>query len=103
MVINCKRLKNSPLILKFWEVYDLTQPNEFPEFGCDLELLNDDDAMTLFRHSAIPQNGSCNYTPTDRLVKKVVCHSTLIYRTCTYTSSICIYLFYLQTTSDFIC
>ena len=48
MVINCKRLKNSPIILKFWEVYDLTQPNEFPEFGCDLELLNDDDAMALF-------------------------------------------------------
>ena len=55
----------------------VTSRNEFPEFGStyDLELLNDDDAMALFRHSAIPQNGSCNYTPTDRLVKKVVCHS----------------------------
>ena len=83
----------------------VTSRNEFPEFGStyDLELLNDDDAMALFRHSAIPQNGSCNYTPTDRLVKKVVCHSTLIYRTCTYTSSICIHFFSLQTTSDFIC
>ncbi|RVW57586.1 putative disease resistance protein [Vitis vinifera] len=52
----------------------VTSRNEFPEFGStyDLELLNDDDAMALFRHSAIPQNGSCNYTPTDRLVKKVI-------------------------------
>ncbi|CBI23286.3 unnamed protein product, partial [Vitis vinifera] len=54
----------------------VTSRNEFPEFGStyDLELLNDDDAMALFRHSAIPQNGSCNYTPTDRLVKKIVGH-----------------------------
>ncbi|RVW57597.1 putative disease resistance protein [Vitis vinifera] len=53
----------------------VTSRNEFPEFGSkyDLELLNDDDAMALFRHSAIAQNGSCNYTPTDRLVKKVWC------------------------------
>ena len=83
----------------------VTSRNDFPEFGStyDLKSLNDDDAMALFRHSAIPQNGSCYFTPSNDLVKKVVCHSTLIYRTCTYTSSICTHFFSLQTTSDFIC
>ena len=34
---------------------------------------------------------SCYFTPSNDLVRKGVCHSTLIYRTCIYTSSICIH------------
>ncbi|XP_059594418.1 probable disease resistance protein At5g66900 isoform X1 [Vitis vinifera] len=54
----------------------VTSRNDFPEFGStyDLKSLNDDDAMALFRHSAIPQNGSCYFTPSNDLVKKIVGH-----------------------------
>ncbi|KAJ9669992.1 hypothetical protein PVL29_026515 [Vitis rotundifolia] len=54
----------------------VTSRNEFPEFGStyNLELLNEEDAMALFRHSAIPQRGSCNYTPSNSLVKEIVGH-----------------------------
>ena len=78
----------------------VTSRNEFPEFGStyNLELWNKEDTMVLFRHSATPS------------MEAVISHTVMIlWRRwfvtlhCTYTSSICIHLFYLQTTSNFIC
>ena len=68
----------------------VTSRNEFPEFGStyQLKLLSEEDAMTLFRHSAIPEDGSGSSMPSEDLVNTVVSHSTLIYHTCIHLVSL---------------
>ena len=62
----------------------VTSRNEFPAFGSTyhLKLLNKEDAMALFRHSAIPEAGSGSSMPDEDLVNKVISHTTLIHYTC---------------------
>ena len=62
----------------------VTSRNEFPEFGSTyhLKLLSEEDAKTLFCHSAIPEDGSSSSMPSEELVNGVVSHPTLIYHTC---------------------
>ncbi|XP_034691466.1 probable disease resistance protein At5g66900 isoform X2 [Vitis riparia] len=52
----------------------VTSRNEFPEFGSTyhLKLLSEEDAMTLFRHSAIPEDGSGSSMPSEDLVNTIV-------------------------------
>nr|AJT49599.1 R8H-1 protein [Vitis pseudoreticulata] len=52
----------------------ITSRNEFPKFGStyNLKLLSEEDAMTLFRHSAIPEDGSGSSMPGEDLVNTIV-------------------------------
>ncbi|KAJ9669983.1 hypothetical protein PVL29_026511 [Vitis rotundifolia] len=52
----------------------VTSRNEFPDFGSTyhLKLLNEEDAKTLFRHSAIPEDGSGSSVPSEDLVNTIV-------------------------------
>ncbi|KAJ9669980.1 hypothetical protein PVL29_026510 [Vitis rotundifolia] len=52
----------------------VTSRNEFPDFGSTyhLKLLNEEDAKTLFRHSAIPEDGSGSSMPSEDLVNTIV-------------------------------
>ena len=61
-----------------------TSRNEFPGFGStfNLKLLTEEDARTLFRHSAIPEGGTGSSMPGEDLVNKVISHSALIPHTC---------------------
>ncbi|KAL6312763.1 hypothetical protein AAG906_020559 [Vitis piasezkii] len=52
----------------------ITSRNEFPKFGStyNLKLLSEEDAKTLFRHSAIPEDGSGSSMPGEDLVNTIV-------------------------------
>ncbi|KAJ9669988.1 hypothetical protein PVL29_026512 [Vitis rotundifolia] len=52
----------------------VTSRNEFPGFGStyNLKLLSEEDAKTLFCHSAIPEDGSSSSMPGEELVNEIV-------------------------------